>query len=494
MTAAEVDPGAADPGVVDAVVVGAGVAGLAAARQLTDAGQRVVVLEARDRIGGRVFTHPVAGLGAPVELGAAFVHGNPPELWEIIDRAGLRVCDAEEAHVAREGGQLVGRQDFGGEVGEVLDAMTEAAERPGAPDESVAGFLADRFGDAAHADARRMVRAYVEGFHAAELTDAGIHGIAAAEGSSSGNDAAYRIVDGYARVPAWLAGGAESGRADAAVAVDVRLRHTVERIAWGAEGVRLSASTPDASERPVELRARCAVVTVPITLLGAAGDLAHTRPAADPDEAPGRIRFDPPLEEKREALAGIALGQVARMVLQFRHRFWERPGGVPALADPHAGAQLAFVHTPELDVPVWWTLRALRAPVLVAWAGGPKAQTLLALDADARRGRVLDALAAAFTCTREALDAELIAAYEHDWSRDPYARGAYSYARVGGRGAFAQLAAPCGPLLFAGEATVSDGDWGTVHGALRSGARAAREALDRLTLDRPTLAPRDGAA
>ncbi len=163
--------------------------------------------------------------------------------------------------------------------------------------------------------------------------------------------------------------------------------------------------------------------------------------------------------------------------MHFRTRFWERPGAVPALANPAEAAGLAFVHTPELDVPVWWTLRALRAPLLVAWSGARKARALLALDADARRGRILDALATTFGVTRAVIDAEFVAAYEHDWSRDPFARGAYSYARVGGAGAFAALARPIGPLLFAGEATAGDGEWGTVHGALRSGERAAREAL-----------------
>ncbi|GJG88261.1 hypothetical protein tb265_34420 [Gemmatimonadetes bacterium T265] len=444
----------------DVVVLGAGAAGLAAARALADARRRVVVLEARDRIGGRVHTAHVPDLGAPVELGAEFVHGNPPELWAIAEAAALRVVDAEEAHVALDGGRLVARGDFGGEVGEVLDALDAEARRTDVDDVSVGQFLAERFGDSAHADARRMVATYVEGFHAAPVDDAGIRAIAIADTQSSGNDVAYRIVDGYRRVPEWLA-DARDGRP----ALDVRLGHVVERVTWDGGGVRVRAVSGDAA---VELRARCAVVTLPLGVLAA------------PADAAGAVAFDPPLDAKRDAFAGIALGQVSRVVLRFRSRFWERPGAVPALADPDDAAGLAFVHTPELDVPVWWTLRALRAPVLVAWAGAGKARALLARDAEARRACVLDALATAFGTTRAAVDAEFVAAYEHDWSRDPFARGAYSYAHVGGRDAFAALARPLGPLVFAGEATVDDGDWGTVHGALRSGARAAREALDLL--------------
>ena len=462
----------------DVVVIGAGAAGLAAARAIADAGRHVIVLEARDRIGGRIHTADVPDLGAPVELGAAFIHGDPPELWAIAEAAALHVCDAEEAHVARDGDRLVERGEFGGEIGEVLDALDAEARRPGAPDVSVAEFLAARFAGPAHDDARRMVTAYVEGFHAGDVGDAGIQAIARAEDSSSGNEAAYRIVDGYARVPEWL----YDGRGTRAP-LDVRLAHTVEAVAWGADGVRVRATTAEGGR---ELRAACAVVTLPLGVLaqslaltsaGSRGEARAQVPTGTTAVARGLVRFDPPLDAKRDALDGIALGQVARIVLRFRRRFWEEAGAVPALADRDAGAMLAFVHTPELEVPVWWTLRAIRAPVLVAWSGATKARALLALDADVRRDRVLNALATAFGMTRSALDAEFVALYEHDWSRDPFSRGAYSYARVGGRGAFDALARPLGPLVFAGEATVGDGDWGTVHGALRSGGRAAREAL-----------------
>ena len=462
----------------DVVVIGAGASGLAAARALADAGRHAIVLEARDRIGGRIHTADVPDLGAPVELGAEFMHGDPPELWAIADAAALRVCDADEQHVALDGGRLVAREDFGGEVGEVLEAMTAEAHRAGAPDVSVADFLATHFGDAAHADARRMVTSYVEGFHAANVAEAGIRPLAAAEGSASGNDAAYRIVDGYARVAEWL----HDGRG-AREALDVRFGRVVERVAWDQAGVTVQSRSGAGVET---VHATCAVITLPLGVLqasvlqtGMTGMTGTTDTVTGEAAAvaKGTVRFDPPLERRREALGLLGMGQVSRVVLRFRTRFWERPGAVPALAGVDAGVALAFVHTPELDVPVWWTLRAIRAPVLVAWSGASKARALLVRDADARLDRVLDALATAFGMTRAALDAEFVAAYEHDWSRDPFARGAYSYARVGGAGAFAALAEPLGPLFFAGEATAAAGDWGTVHGALRSGARAAREAL-----------------
>ena len=447
-----------DPTTPEVLVLGAGVAGLAAARALLDAGRRVLVLEARDRLGGRVLTRRPDDLALPVELGAEFVHGTPPELWQLLDAARLRVCDAAEEHVTLDGGRLVEREDFGGALGEVLDALSPETARP---DRSFAAFLASRFGGDAHADVRRLAAAYVEGFHAAPVDDVGVHGLAHAEGAASGNDLAFRIVDGYDRVVAWLHDGA-------GLAPEVRLRTVVHRVRWSAGRVRVEAHGPDShSEQAID--AAACVVTLPVGVLTAAAD------------AEGAVAFEPPLDAKRDALAGLAAGHVTRVVLQFRRRFWEERDAVPALDAAVDPLQLSFIHAPERAVPVWWTQRALRAPVLVAWIGGPRGAALAALDREALVQTCLDSLAGTLGRDAAALREELVAAHAHDWSGDPFARGAYSYARVGGADGGAQLARPLDDtLFFAGEATATGGNGGTVHGALASGRRAAHEVLAAL--------------
>src|SRR6202012_2728230 len=92
---------------VDVLVLGAGMAGLTAARALAERGVRVTVLEARDRVGGRVFTRRAGDVN--VELGAEFVHGRPPELWALLKESGVDVSE--------RGGATV-REDFGGELSE----------------------------------------------------------------------------------------------------------------------------------------------------------------------------------------------------------------------------------------------------------------------------------------------------------------------------------------------------------------------------------------
>src|SRR5438128_12558242 len=82
----------------DVVVIGAGAAGLAAAERLGRAGARVVILEARSRIGGRIWTRRVPGCALPVELGGEFVHGRRPEVFEIASDSGLLVERLPDTH------------------------------------------------------------------------------------------------------------------------------------------------------------------------------------------------------------------------------------------------------------------------------------------------------------------------------------------------------------------------------------------------------------
>jgi monoamine oxidase len=215
------------------------------------------------------------------------------------------------------------------------------------------------------------------------------------------------------------------------------------------------------------LAARACVVTLPIGVLLAA-------PGSE-----GAVAFDPPLREKRSALDAIGSGHVTRATLQFRRRFWEE--GLPSLEEGLDPRRLAFVNAPDEPVPVWWTQRALRAPLLVAWVGGPRGRALAALDAHHQAAACIGTLARVFGVDEARVRGELVAVHTHDWTRDPYARGAYSFARVGGADAAASLGRPLSEtLFFAGEATAEGGNTGTVHGALESGERVAREVLAAL--------------
>src|SRR2546423_1608241 len=108
---------------IDVAIIGAGAAGLAAAQTLTSAGKNGVILEARDRIGGRIQTLRDSALPMPIELGAEFVHGQPDELMHIIRSANLLAYDAEGDHWHLEKGRLQKLDDVWEQIEEVMGKL-----------------------------------------------------------------------------------------------------------------------------------------------------------------------------------------------------------------------------------------------------------------------------------------------------------------------------------------------------------------------------------
>ncbi len=437
----------------DTIIVGAGVAGLAAARALVAGGQRVLLLEARDRVGGRVATVRDPASAVPLELGPEFVHGDPPETWEVIRAARLPAVAVDGEHWYADGGRLEERGDLFERMHEVLGQLDATR----VPDRSIAEFLSACVPDPLD-EGRALAQRYVEGFHAADTHEASERSIARAEQASgtAGGEHQFRVLTGYGSVVRWLADGLEPGRAE------LRLNTVVRELQWSSTGVELRVASRTGTPLP-STTARRALVTLPLGVLRA------------PPGSEGAVVFTPPLPAaKGEAIALLRAGSVVRVTVRFRERFWvdgERDG-VPDLA------RLSFLHSRDPWFPVWWTAYPVAAPILVGWAGGPRAAELAALGTSGVLDRAFGSLAALFARPRAELEALAEGWYTHDWMGDPFARGAYSYAAVGGSEAPQALAAPIDDVLFfAGEATVGDGDIGTVHGAMRSGRRAANQIL-----------------
>ena len=176
---------------------------------------------------------------------------------------------------------------------------------------------------------------------------------------------------------------------------------------------------------------------------------------------------------KLEALRTIEMGHVAKVALWFRTAFWERI---------HDGRyrDAAFFRCEGQPFPTYWTQLPLRSNLVVAWAGGPKAVALSGVAEVDLVHRALIGFGALFK-EPELARSEFEGGTTHDWRRDPFARGAYSYIAVGPGDARAALAAPVDDtLFFGGEATASAGQGGTVNGAFETGQRAAAEAATTL--------------
>jgi monoamine oxidase len=447
----------------DVLVIGAGASGLAAACALARAGKRVAVIEARDRIGGRIrterFTAPGSEVSIPIEMGAEFIHGMPEVTWDLVRRAKLATSELAGAVLMVRDGHLtadIGAQDS---VGDLLEQMAAwLAQQPAGCDMSFADYLARHAPNAANAAAATN---YVQGFNAADQQRIGVAALAKqqrAEDAIDG-DRIFRMTRGYDAIPRFLAD--ELGRAGGSVHLDKPAR----RIVWTRGAVRVHGV--DSAGNAFEYAASQAVITVPLGVLQAES-----------------IAFEPRPEAVLRESHRLAMGCAVRVVLVFNSRFWRdavRRALRPDIEDRLT--QLGFVFMPGETPATWWTPHPDPLPVLTAWAGGPKAevwqQSIAASPSpQAALKACLEALGMAFGMTVTELEQVLVAWYTHDWLHDEYARGAYSYVPAAALDAPDRMTVPVeGTLFFAGEHTDLEGHWGTVHAALASGVRAAAALL-----------------
>ena len=169
------------------------------------------------------------------------------------------------------------------------------------------------------------------------------------------------------------------------------------------------------------------------------------------------------------------MGDARRVILAFESPIWEEVAKSRLPKDASI-AMMSFLHGDDPGFPVWWTMMPVRAPVLVGWAGGARATAMIGASPEEVIGRAVASLARSLGMTKRHIAAAITSAWTYDWGSDPFARGAYSYSMVGGSDAAKTLSrAVEDTLFFAGEACDGGGRNGTVHGAIASGARAAKQ-------------------
>lgn len=435
------------------LIIGAGAAGLAAAAQLSRAGHEVVVIEARDRIGGRVFTvasadvrlpanrnsSPSLASNLPIELGAEFVHGRSPHIFHAAESAKLALCDVSERHWFFEDGKLSSSGEFWRKIEKLMHDMKLSTT-----DQSFKDFLDSLPDDEETRRAKEIVVPYIEGFHAADISRIGIHGLTKANEAADeiDGDRSFRVMGGYGQLMQSLHD--EAQRYGGAFYFET----IVEEIHWRPGHVEVVCQTKN--QKRAFTGSAC-LITLPLGVLQS-----------------NHIQFDPLLpERKRMAIGHLAVGNVVKINMLFEERFWEQ-FEISDGEQKRSFFDLGFLHFPNAPIPTWWTQLPLRVPLLVGWAGGSQVKPV----SDDILDDAIESLSQIFGSS--VID-RLKAHYVHDWREDPFSLGAYSYVPVNGLESQRALAKPVdGTLFFAGEA-MSVGHIGTVHGAMQSGERAAEE-------------------
>jgi monoamine oxidase len=418
------------------LVIGAGMAGLSAARKLAESGRRVMVLEARDRVGGRILT--LREHDEVVELGAEFVHGRPRELWHLIEEAGLHVYEIDGENACHADGKLK-KCD---ETGDTFKFLGELEKWKG-PDLAFADYPALK---ELSPRRREEVIQYVQGFNAADYREISIHALAVQQRAEEeiDSDTIYRIREGYDRLPEFLA------RKTREAGGRIELSTAVEKITWGRGAVHVLLRAGGAA---AEYTAEQAVIALPLGVLQQRDGIIEPTPMT--------IR----------AASLLRMGPARRFTLIFRERFWARPDSVNL-------PQLSFLFAHEAIPTVWWTAYPAESNTLTGWVGGPRSAVFNQFTREQIGDAACRELAIIFSVPLDYLRMQLICCATHDWQTDPYTFGAYSYVAAGGLESVLKIAAPVDDtLFFAGEHTDTTGHWGTVHAAVRSGLRAARQIL-----------------
>jgi monoamine oxidase len=403
----------------EVVVIGAGVAGLTCARMLIGHGVMTTVVEARQRIGGRVYTFRGVE-GRAIELGAQVVHGPYARTWDVIREGGLRTASLEQRPprllLEVDGRGLDIDQARASGVAEPW-RVERVLARLNAPDWSVRHALdALGIGGATRSIAEAWLTQYW-GADPETLSVTGMRQIREAWQAGLGD---FFVLDGYDRVVETLARD-----------VPVSLGSPVRTIHWSPGNVVVESETG-------AWEGSAAVITVPPTVV-----------------ATDRLRFDPPLPEgKADAARAIRLGDAIGVICRLTIA---PPESIVLLLAGGGGL---------------WRLDA-ESQYLVGWVKGAAAEQLRRSASD--RKSILERVGRFFPFLTTSAIEEVISI---DWGVDPYALGAYSYPAVGASGAQAIWATSViSTLFFAGEATCEAQHPAMVHGAIESGMRAAREIL-----------------
>ncbi len=407
------------------IIVGAGATGLMAARELSKASKKVLVLEARDRIGGRIYPLDQKKWGFPAQGGAEFVHGAAPITKSIAKEAGMTLTSLEGDMWNIKDGQLTVNDQFVPNQELLVPRLKELKE-----DISISEFLNKNFSESKYEELRNSIVRMVEGY---DVGDPNKISTFALRDEWLGTDewTQYRIQEGYGVMLEYLSKD-----------LKIELNREVSEVDFDADKVLVSCNDG------CSYKSNKVLVTVPLPLIN-------------------KIKFNPQIKNKIKAASEIGYGGAIKILLKFKSRWW-----VSALGNDFN--EMDFMISNE-RFSVWWTQFPEDIAVLCGWLGGPKTENYLDIPNEAILEESLSSLSRIFKVPLKQIKSRLVLGEVFNWPTDKFSLGAYSYTTPLTEEAQEELLKPeSGKLFFAGEALYQGHDAATVEGALASGLEAAK--------------------
>lgn len=422
---------------LDVIIIGGGAAGLSAARTLSQSEKSICIIEARNRLGGRIHTINGEGFSVPVEAGAEFMHGELPLTKSLMKATNVTFRAGGGKTWSVYDNQL-SEEDLFHDDWDVLLGRLQQLDQ----DMTMGDFLNRYFQGPKYESLTVAVRGFVQGYDAADVNR--VSAFALREEWNNGDVKGYRPTGGYSQLTDFL--WSEIQKNNAAL----KLSTVVTKISWRRSHVEILT---DQNETFV---ARKVLITVPVSLL-----------------KNQTIQFDPPLRQHQNALQHLEIGGVIKFLVEFKDRIWEKPFA------PHFRQMpgLNFLFS-DAFVPTWWTQKPSNVPLLTGWLSGPIVQTL-PHDDQSLLEHGFKSLGYLFGCKEEQLMKEIRAAKVVDWSVDPYSMGAYAYKTLQTSAAIEFFSVPVeDTIYFAGEGLYDGPEMGTVEAALASGRAVSERMLD----------------
>lgn len=411
------------------LVIGAGASGLMAAHCLTGKGYGVSVIEARDRLGGRI--HAMQNnFSRPIETGAEFMHGKQP-----LTESLIKAADAEAILLSGKRYQLwSGQRKQGNFFGDEWNLLTQELAKL-ITDTDMDSFLREHFDSGKFKRLRQKVEAFVEGFDAADL-----HRVSALalkkEWEQSDDEHQYHIKGGYVKLIDHMAKNVTARGGE------ILLSSPVRDINWSPG--RVTATTQGGSA----IEGEKVIITVPLGVL-----------------QKNHLRFSPALPEHSRMFAQMGFGGVIKIFIEFTDTFWESN-------ITHPLKDVAFIFS-DAEIPTWWSQLPDRTPLLTGWLGGPSTFTITG-EPEELFGKALMSLEYIFKHPVKEIRKYVREWHIANWTTDPFTFGAYAYPTVGNKNAQGFISSPVqDTLFFAGEAIYEGAAMGTVEAALISGKYAA---------------------